>query len=903
MRPMTTPAHASAETQIAMQVLPPPHNERDAAAMEQLLGTLAQLPSPVSLEIAAQSDQRRMLVRGAPAVTEHVAAALYAVYRQVDVERLPPDADPMKRFDTPGSTSLTVHLTTDSPDYVPLKTWREFEGNEPLDALLGAFDGLGQEELALSQVIVRGAAPAGWASAHLSRLAALKRRGYGADLPVPASHIIGWTLGAALIMVSAIGVMWAYAGEGARWWMVGPALALLAPLAVWCFTWQDVGWSRVLEDEAVAKLREQAFAVEVRLYATAQTEARARAILNRLISAYRLFDTTSGNQFRATPVAPALPGDLGRLPHTKPALLNVKEIAGLWHIPVGESLELMKRQAFERLVPLPSSVAPAQGAFIGVAEKGAQSAPVRLAPEALRRNLLIIGKTQHGKSTLMEHIAAAWMRDPDRSVLVVDPHGDLAHRMIGLLPLERAKDVIYLDLSDEARSAALNLLDASSGLSVDALAEDFVDVGRALWEDFWGPRMVVPLGMGLRALAHANQRRSPDEQFTILSLSDLLLLNLKARRAFLEAEVEEGERPDLRRYFDGEYALTSASQLEQVIAPVLSKTRAFERSAAIRRLVGQPHSTVRLYDAVQRRRIVILNANAGLLGDDLAGFLGSLLLNVMRRVVMRQTARPRAERVPVSVIADEFQMLKGVDFGALLGELQKNGGNFVLGTQSLQGLRRGDDGDAHVAQLLAGVDTKIVLQVNGEDAHYLVEHELDINRLRAESLINLPRFHAYVKTIDDAGQPLPAFSLRLAPPLTPDVTVAEAVGVGRAAYTLSAEAADQAVHRSLLRMRTEYAGAGLSKDSPQSQPEAAPPNAMTVISQAAALATSPSGASDLQRQLQIAAADPDRPRAQPPRWTTQRQTPGRDEDALAQVAAAITDRRPKGQMDGTPAAD
>jgi hypothetical protein len=404
----------------------------------------------------------------------------------------------------------------------------------------------------------------------------------------------------------------------------------------------------------------------------------------------------------------------------------------------------------------------------------------------------------------MEHLAAYWMRDPSRSVLIVDPHGDLARRAIGLAPPERVGDVISIDLSDETRSVGLNLLDVTDGSDPDSVAENFVDVGKALWQKYWGPRMLIPLGFGLRALAYANLRRPPERQYTLLALAPLLNSEKKIREAFLLAEVPDEDRPDINQYFIGEYARLSPSQREQVISPVLSKAHSFERSPAVRRLVGQPRSTVRLFEAIRSRKIVILNTNSGVLGADLAGFVGSLFLNVIRRVITRQTTLSREERVRVSVIADEFHTMTGTDFGALLGELQKNGGNFVLGTQSLGNLRQIDETGALTGAIFSGVATTVAFQVNGDDAHYLVERELDVERLKAESLINLPPHHAYVKTISRDGHPIPVYSLAIAAPLTPDPKIIAAVHARRSAYTTPAQEAERLARLSGRMIREEY---------------------------------------------------------------------------------------------------
>ena len=817
MPPFSEPARRDTA---AVVVLPPPQNDKDATAMEQLIGTLAQLAAPIALEISGGHGRRQLILRGGSDVVEQVSAQLYAVYGQVQITPLPPEFDPAQAMDLAGAQTAFAgaQLALAGPEFLPIKTWREFEGGDPLAAILGAFDGLQPDERAISQIVIREAAPPGWADKHLEQLVNLRRRGFGADGPMPTGSImrglasfITWLLGLGL-------VMWAWRYPS-RWLVAIPAMAVMA-LFIWIVSRFRNRWSGAMDDEATTKLREQAFQVEMRLFVQAQTEARAQTILRRLISAYLLFNTTSGNQLKAGALpAKAHPlrisgagGGLGlglgrALPRNvgKPALLNVCELAGMWHMPVGETLELVERQGWERMIPLPETVANAQGAYLGESIKGSNRVAVSLSPEALNRNIFIIGKTQHGKTTIMEHIATHWMRDPARAVLVVDPHGDLAKRVIGLVPPERVQDVIYVDLADTARSVALNLLDAEGNADPDDIAEAFVDVGKALWQKYWGPRMLVPLGYGLRALAIANVHRQPEDQFTILALSTLLSCKSDVREAFLEREVLPDDRLGIREYFFGEFSDSSPSFREQVISPVLSKAHAFKRSAAIRNLVGQSRSTVHLFDAIRERKIIVLNANSGLLRDDLAGFIGSLFLNVIRGVITRQTELPREERVRVSVIADEFQLMSGADFGSLLGELQKNGGNFVLGTQSLDNLHAIDEDGALVGRVFAGVTTTIALQANGADARYLVETELDFKRLSPESLINLPPFHAYVKTIDANGQRLPVFSLAVAAPLKPDAEVVSAVQAGRQAYSVPNDFAEKQVQLSIRRFERDYA--------------------------------------------------------------------------------------------------
>ncbi|MCC6190630.1 MAG: DUF87 domain-containing protein [Anaerolineales bacterium] len=903
-------APSDGQATAASLVLPPPENLRDATAMEQLAGTFGQLPGAVALEIAGLHRQRVLLLRGTAAAVQRVASQLYSVYRQVEVRPLPAELDPEGQMQLPGTVHVATQLHTVGPEFLPIKTWREFEGGEPLDAVLGAFDGLQPGECLLSQIIVRGAARPGWADPHLRQLTALKRRGYGADIPAPTRNITAVTGASILLFCMGVVVLWALVGGWTRWLVALPVGAMLGLLAGWLFSLNDNQWARVLEEEAAAKLRDQALEVEVRLFASAATMNRAQALLDQLLAVYQLFNTTSGNRWQSVALPTGVqPSDLGPVAGIRPAVLSVKELAGLWHMPVGESLELVRRQPYEQLQPLPSDVTHAAGAPVGLSDKGGQAISVSLSPEALRRNIFIIGKTQHGKSTLMEHIAAQWMRDPARSVLIVDPHGDLARRSIGLVPPERASDVVYIDLSDETRSVGLNLLDVGEGFDPDSLAENFVDVGQALWLKNWGPRMLIPLGFGLRALAHANLRRPPERQYTLLSLAPLLTCEPELRDRFLTQEVKGADRPDIIQYFLGEYAQMSGSQREQVISPVLSKSHAFERKAAIRRLIGQPRSTLQLFQAIRSRKIIVVNTNAGILGADMAGFIGSLFLNVMRGVIMRQTTMPREHRVPVSVVADEFQTMTGTDFGALLGELQKNGGNFVLGTQALDNLRRVEETATLAGSIFAGVATKVVFQVNGDDARYLVERELDIERLRAESLVNLPPYHAYVKTVSHGGHPMPVFLLNVASPLTPNPTVASQVLAQRSLYTVAGDEADRLARRSSSMLFDEHgtaqpAPAGTQREpappTEANQQKAKPPNSPDFIRHSAEVGAGAAADSETTRATQPAAP---RPKARLPNLGAWGPTAAPDEAGFGNIADGIGRKKQPGRGANDPTAE
>src|SRR6266705_1091046 len=59
----------------------------------------------------------------------------------------------------------------------------------------------------------------------------------------------------------------------------------------------------------------------------------------------------------------------------------------------------------------------------------------------------VIGKTGTGKTTLLETLAVQDMMR-GRGVAVIDPHGDLAERLVAQVPSWRESDLVYLNAPD-----------------------------------------------------------------------------------------------------------------------------------------------------------------------------------------------------------------------------------------------------------------------------------------------------------------------------------------------------------------------------------------------------------------------------------------------------------------------
>src|SRR5688572_15631910 len=171
----------------------------------------------------------------------------------------------------------------------------------------------------------------------------------------------------------------------------------------------------------------------------------------------------TGNSLVARPIARP-PADLCVLaPAGSAEVLNVRELAGLWHLPqAGDDSVFIERTTARRRMPLRSTVSNVGDAcMIGVSAHQGQAVPVYLPSGLLRRHLLAVAKTRRGKSSLLLRLVRHLMGavGDRRGVVLVDPHHDLAVSALGLVPRARQADVVYLDVSNRRRPFGINLLD------------------------------------------------------------------------------------------------------------------------------------------------------------------------------------------------------------------------------------------------------------------------------------------------------------------------------------------------------------------------------------------------------------------------------------------------------------
>src|ERR1039458_6260400 len=75
-----------------------------------------------------------------------------------------------------------------------------------------------------------------------------------------------------------------------------------------------------------------------------------------------------------------------------------------------------------------------------------------------RYHMYAIGKTGMGKSTLLFNLIQQDIENGE-GLAILDPHGDLAEKIVACLPDHRKDDLVYLDVTDSQNPLSFNPLE------------------------------------------------------------------------------------------------------------------------------------------------------------------------------------------------------------------------------------------------------------------------------------------------------------------------------------------------------------------------------------------------------------------------------------------------------------
>ncbi|MFF5363155.1 type IV secretory system conjugative DNA transfer family protein [Streptomyces scabiei] len=351
---------------------------------------------------------------------------------------------------------------------------------------------------------------------------------------------------------------------------------------------------------------------------------------------------------------------------------------------------------------------------------------VTLPVESSLHHLHVIGPTGSGKSTLLARLVQADIR-AGRSVFVLEPRGDLVEAILAGVPAARREDVVVIEPGTGDKVVGFNPL-AGHREDAERQADHILHLFHELYGSSIGPRSSDVLLHTLIALARTDSG----------TLADLpvILTNAAFRRRVLADVNDALVLSPFFSWFDG----LSEAERQQVVSPVLNKSRAFLSRSPIRRLVGQAAPRFDLEELFIRPRIVLVNLNTGVIGAQTAQLLGALLMTQLNQAMQRRAMVPSAKRQLAMVVVDEVQqyLRLPVDLGDMFAQARGLGVGLTVAHQHL-----GQLPPKMKAALLANARSRVVFRPSVDDGAGLAAALGD--GLGADDLALLGTHEAYAR--------------------------------------------------------------------------------------------------------------------------------------------------------------
>lgn len=670
----------------------------------------APVQETISFEIASVNKQIRFYVWVPEHLRAFVEGQIYAQYPTAQIREL---AEDYTRREMPQPVIHTTEIVLTDNETLPIKTFQSFEV-DPLAAMTATLSKLeGENEEMWIQVIVRPISD-DWHKRSSNMVKSIKTK--------------------------------AASGGGMN---VGQLLGALAKPPEYDTKSGGEGELSERDKSRIAAIQEKStklgYQVKIRVLYAGSSEGTARMRMQAMVGTFKQFNTTNLNGFQSkTPSFDRKRYDLfaDRQFSDKGYILNIEELASLYHLPHTNVETPNIVWATSKTAEPPPNL-PTQAKYttqelsvFGVTNFRGDNQVFGALRKDRGRHIYVLGQTGVGKTKILELMCLSDIFY-DQGFAVIDPHGDFAENMLSFIPERRVKDVVYFNPADIMNPIGFNPLEVTDPSFKTQLSSELIGVLKRLF-DSWGPRLEYILRYTLLALLDFPNA-------TMLDINRML-----TEKKFREAVISYIQDPVVKTFWVTEFAGWENKFATEAVAPVLNKVGAFTANPMIRNIVGQPKSSFNIREIMDNGKILIMNLSRGLVGEDNAAILGSMMVTKIQLATMSRADIAEDQRRPFYLYVDEFQNFATDSFAVILSEARKYQLCLTVANQYISQMQ-----ETVRDAVFGNVGSIISFRVSPDDATFLQKYfepqflSTDIIQMQNQS---------FVTTMIIDGEKAPAFS-------------------------------------------------------------------------------------------------------------------------------------------------
>ncbi|MBU0750320.1 type IV secretion system DNA-binding domain-containing protein [Patescibacteria group bacterium] len=347
---------------------------------------------------------------------------------------------------------------------------------------------------------------------------------------------------------------------------------------------------------------------------------------------------------------------------------------------------------------------PDRVTYFAATDSRGKKVPFGIKAEDRTKHMYVIGKTGMGKSTMLENLAIQDIRNGE-GLAFIDPHGSTAEKLLEYVPKERIKDVVYFAPFDLDNPIAFNVMEDVGYDKRHLVVSGLMATFKKIWVDAWSARMEYILTNTLLALLEYPGA-------TLLGVN-----RMYTDKGYRKKVVENIKDPVVKDFWIKEFATYTDRYTQEATPAIQNKIGQFTSNPLIRNIIGQPTSSFDIRDAMDNKKIIIINLSKGLVGEVNMRLLGSMLTTRMFLGAMS-----RADVGPMDMkklpnfyfYVDEFQNFANETFAEILSEARKYKLNLIIAHQYVEQME-----EEVRAAVFGNVGTTVAFRVGPFDAEVL----------------------------------------------------------------------------------------------------------------------------------------------------------------------------------------
>ena len=166
------------------------------------------------------------------------------------------------------------------------------------------------------------------------------------------------------------------------------------------------------------------------------------------------------------------------------------------------------------------------------------------------------------------------------------------------------------------------------------------------------------------------------------------IMRLFTDDAFAEAKIRNLRDPVVAAWWNKTYKKMWDREKAEIIPFIQAKFWPFTTWVYVRNIIGQPKSAFKMYDAMQEKKIILMNLAKWIAGEETSKLIWKIISMQVKLSALKRAKIPESERVPHYLYVDEFQNYVSASFESIMSEARKYKLWLVVAHQYIEQLKQ-----------------------------------------------------------------------------------------------------------------------------------------------------------------------------------------------------------------------